>query len=155
MIFGVAAKVMNAVVPLIARFMGPTGGPPGADRTQVGPMLAPWTLLSAWSTKHGYFTTAEIPDKNYAIPCIWVCLLFGCSWHVQPRIQAHNTYWQMQLPDLNTVWFCAPQEMAIYCVPACVLDKPRHLLYSTIMFFLRKSTHHPKQRRVDGDRLSR
>ena len=30
----------------IARFMGPTWGPPGADRTQVGPMLAPWSLLS-------------------------------------------------------------------------------------------------------------
>ena len=32
--------------PLIARFMGPTWGPPGADRTQVGPMEAMWTLLS-------------------------------------------------------------------------------------------------------------
>ena len=32
--------------PLIARFMGPTWGPSGAERTQVGPMLAPWTLLS-------------------------------------------------------------------------------------------------------------
>ena len=31
---------------LIAKFMGPTWGPSGADRTQVGPMLAPWTLLS-------------------------------------------------------------------------------------------------------------
>ena len=31
---------------LIARCMGPTWGPPGADRTQVGPMLALWTLLS-------------------------------------------------------------------------------------------------------------
>ena len=31
---------------LIARFMGPTWGPTVADRTQVGPMLAPWTLLS-------------------------------------------------------------------------------------------------------------
>ena len=31
---------------LIARFMGPTWGPSGADRTQVGPMLASWTLLS-------------------------------------------------------------------------------------------------------------
>ena len=30
---------------LIARFMGPTCGPSGADRTQVGSMLAPWTLL--------------------------------------------------------------------------------------------------------------
>ena len=30
----------------IARLMGPTWGPPGDDRTQVGPMMAPWTLLS-------------------------------------------------------------------------------------------------------------
>ena len=29
-----------------AKFMGPTQGPSGADRTQVGLMLAPWTLLS-------------------------------------------------------------------------------------------------------------
>ena len=40
---GVAA--MRATTP-VARFMGPTWGPSGADRTQVGPMLAPWTLLS-------------------------------------------------------------------------------------------------------------
>ena len=31
---------------LIAMIMGPTWGPSGTDRTQVGPMLAPWTLLS-------------------------------------------------------------------------------------------------------------
>ena len=31
---------------LIARFVGLTWGPSGADRAQVGPMLAPWTLLS-------------------------------------------------------------------------------------------------------------
>ena len=39
----------NGVLPrisLIARLMGPTWGPSGADRTQVGSMLAPWTLLS-------------------------------------------------------------------------------------------------------------
>ena len=30
----------------IARFMGPTWGPPWAGRPQVGPMLAPWALLS-------------------------------------------------------------------------------------------------------------
>ena len=33
-------------VTLIARFMGPTRGPSGADRTQVGPKLAPWAVLS-------------------------------------------------------------------------------------------------------------
>ena len=35
----------STAIPQIARFMGPTWDPPGADRTQVGPMLAPWTLL--------------------------------------------------------------------------------------------------------------
>ena len=28
----------------IAKFMGPTWGPPGSCRPQMGPMLAPWTL---------------------------------------------------------------------------------------------------------------
>ena len=36
----------NTPYSLIARFIGPTLGPSGADMTQVGPMLAPWTLLS-------------------------------------------------------------------------------------------------------------
>ena len=35
---------------LIERFMGPTWDPSGADRTQVAPMLAPWTLLSGYAT---------------------------------------------------------------------------------------------------------
>ena len=35
-----------SLLTLIARFMAPTGGPPGADRTQVGPMLTPRILLS-------------------------------------------------------------------------------------------------------------
>ena len=36
----------------IAKFMGPTWGPPGSCRTQVGPMLAPWTLLSGMLVHH-------------------------------------------------------------------------------------------------------
>ena len=39
-------SVKWSVWTLIARSMGPTWGPSGADRTQVDPMLAPWTLLS-------------------------------------------------------------------------------------------------------------
>ena len=31
----------------IAKFMGPTWGPPWSCRPQIGPVLAPWTLLSA------------------------------------------------------------------------------------------------------------
>ena len=44
MFYGIYCTFRNT--SLIARFMGPTWGPFGADRTQVGPMLTPWTLLS-------------------------------------------------------------------------------------------------------------
>ena len=39
---------------LIARFMGPTWHPPGADRTQAGPMWASWKLLSGSSMRTGW-----------------------------------------------------------------------------------------------------
>ena len=37
---------MNPVASQIATLMGPTWGPSGSCRPQVGPMMAPWTLLS-------------------------------------------------------------------------------------------------------------
>ena len=40
-----------AITSLITRSMRPTWGPPGADnRTQVCPMLAPWTLLHCFKS---------------------------------------------------------------------------------------------------------
>ena len=53
---------IQSVTAQIARFMGPTWGLSGADRTQVGPMLAPWTLLSGWVTQ------------------IWTCSVIGSAW---------------------------------------------------------------------------
>ena len=53
--------------PLIARFMGPTWAPPGSDRTQVGPMLAPWTLLSRSFTWFGYHLIAK-PGTKADVP---------------------------------------------------------------------------------------
>ena len=43
---------MNINATLIARSMGPTWGPSGADRTQMDPMLATWTLLSGYLYHH-------------------------------------------------------------------------------------------------------
>ena len=43
---GSVAAAISQMVSLISRFMGPTWGTTGSDRTQVGPMLDPWTLLS-------------------------------------------------------------------------------------------------------------
>ena len=42
----ISPKTVFMVGTLTASFMGPTWGPPGAGRNQVGPMLAPWALLS-------------------------------------------------------------------------------------------------------------
>ena len=36
---------IKPVISHIARFMGPTWGPPGSCRPQMGSMLVPWTLL--------------------------------------------------------------------------------------------------------------
>ena len=41
-----ASFVLYSIRSQIARLMGPTWGPPGSCRPQVGPILAPWTLLS-------------------------------------------------------------------------------------------------------------
>ena len=55
-------SMMISVHTLLARFMGPTWGPSGADRTQVGPMLAPWTLLSghAWWASRNFQLTLKL-----------------------------------------------------------------------------------------------
>ena len=38
--------------------MGPTWGPPGSCRPQMGPMLAPWTLLSGYHTSKVFCAAA-------------------------------------------------------------------------------------------------
>ena len=68
------AMSQHAASP-IARFMGPTWGPSGADRTQIGPMLAPWTLLP------GLFFSAC--QNNWFHPCLsgmfyWHCSAYCC-----------------------------------------------------------------------------
>ena len=40
-----AINIFRCVNTLIARFMGPTWGPSGADKTQVGPMLGPMNFV--------------------------------------------------------------------------------------------------------------
>ena len=50
----------------IVRFMGPTWGPPGSCRAPMGPILAPWTLLSGFEknmSKHQP-SLCNLRDKN-------------------------------------------------------------------------------------------
>ena len=48
--YGICLWAIPQEVPMnltqIAKFMGPTWGPPGSCGPQLGPMLAPWTLQS-------------------------------------------------------------------------------------------------------------
>ena len=59
----------SAVTSQIAKFMGPTWGPPGSSRPQMGPMLAPWTLLSGMDKLPALVPLCE------GNPCHWWVLL--------------------------------------------------------------------------------
>ena len=85
----------RCVTSQIPRFVGPTWGPPGSCRPQMGPMLAPWTLLSgipsmryvAWCHSRDYYLYLVTPH---------LCQIFG--------IHLMNVLWvpnlQMSYSDL-------------------------------------------------------
>ena len=54
----------STIQSLITRFMGPTRGPPGADRTQVGPMLATSTLLSGVKNTETPCNTVQLIERR-------------------------------------------------------------------------------------------
>ena len=45
-VYGIKPFFEAMMTSQIAKFMGPTWGPPGSCRPQMGPMLASWTLVS-------------------------------------------------------------------------------------------------------------
>ena len=67
-------SLLESLSSLIAKFMGPTWVPSGADRTQVGPMLAPWTLLSGLVSFH---TVNSFEDGTIFI---YMHTLFNNGW---------------------------------------------------------------------------
>ena len=76
---------------LIARFMGPTWGPPGADRTQVGPMMATWTLLSGLFCYQLYNNGSIVGEETF--------MRLWCN----NSYNNYNTYnWRACGPNYNT-----------------------------------------------------
>ena len=61
--------------------MGPTWGPPGPCRTQLGPMLAPWTLLSGAICHINHNSI-----QSESIRCL------GWIWNIRRLNQAANFY---------------------------------------------------------------
>ena len=73
----------GSIIPLIARFIRPTRGPPGADRTQVGPILAPWTLLSAGLLQNFFIFNINLwVLTEFICNCILMCLIDDMLWWV-------------------------------------------------------------------------
>ena len=75
------------MMTLIAKCMGPTWGPSGADRTQMGPILAPRTLLSGdinkwkhyWLFAWGIQRHRWIPLIKASYVELW-CFLWSAPW---------------------------------------------------------------------------
>ena len=123
----------------ITKFMGPTWGPSGADRTQTGLMLAPCALLSG--EHHGYMSFCIWQKIERLSGCISLNKLFQptgcvvCLSRLQPYILAHrvvrpvgkriNKQWDVLSSELvcnleglrsqsNVVWlFVRPAEVAV------------------------------------------
>ena len=136
--------------PLRARFMGPTWGPPGSWRPQVGPMLAPWILLSGsllqkaapvLSVKAymGYVAYLGIQILTNVLPCLlshYIHILFSCK-----SILLFVIDWRLSKSDQQT-WLLFSQQRfkCLVCdiyVPAICYDIsansrwyfPRHICW--------------------------
>ena len=87
----------------IAKFMGPTWGPPGSLRPHMGPMLAPWTLLSGYT----------ISDcGNCCIGVIKILILFVNSSWPDSKYIAHWSWShcsnQCVIANINRYLVCHP-----------------------------------------------
>ena len=73
----------------IARFMGPTWGPPGSFRPQMGPMLAPWTLLSRYLSIPRSLVLTEAIDLPWPLPHLEMFVFTPDRWD---NVRSHNGY---------------------------------------------------------------
>ena len=70
----------------IAKFMQPTCGPTGSCRPQMGPMLAPWTLLSAML----YLLWQNISICGCVFHSYAKHYFHADNWHAPARSQEHT-----------------------------------------------------------------
>ena len=79
----------------IAKFMGPTWGPTGCCRPQMGPMLAPWTLLSGM-TKYA----KKDPQESVLGPLSSNLLIEDSFFELYDVWPLHR------FTDDSTIWWC-------------------------------------------------
>ena len=95
----------------IAKFMGPTWGPPGSCRSQMGPMLAPWTLLS----EQGSFFSHSIRDVSTATwisSCFLLLYGYGIVTLICGNPKRRQVLWQ-RIP-VNEAWLNSRRFQSFY-----------------------------------------
>ena len=101
-----------SILSLMARFIGPTWGPSGADRTQVGPMFAAWTLLSGLCQKLD--DDCALGMGNH---------LFGHLWH--------KSHYRLVTSSYSNTNYTTDLSPHIISNTKYITDWPRHLVSST------------------------
>ena len=125
----VVHMVSRSKLSLIARFVGPIWGPSGADRTQVGPMLVPWTFLSGLGSH--YAQTISWPNVRLAGEIryvdAWWCFRTETLLRITDPLCEESTVWWIPNEDISNVklW------------PFFVVDHHKHLTNSWLVADLR------------------
>ena len=103
----VTDPAVDSNTPQIAKFMGPTWGPPGSCRPQMGPMLVPWTLLAG--------ATLAIPWDSMARCKQGQSLLYHGGSHVaEPNGASPPANWNPKTIPLRCMLRCKCSQYVLY-----------------------------------------
>ena len=106
--------------PQIATFMGPTWGPPGSCRPQMGPMVAPWILLSGLFA----FNHIKISTSSLLISDILPTVKPSANYY------KHNTnpWYELKTKRYPIFSHVGPHVWSIY------LENELHIIYNKFIF---------------------
>ena len=118
--FTIHKRQINGMQLQIAKFMGPTWGPPGSCRPQMVPMLAPWTLLSGSCLKQVCWWWHLSLDLAFGVHiqnnrAIWDTVLSITSLRV--NIISWKICWKRSFDTVNK--FCLQTDTVIHLSLLC------------------------------------
>ena len=127
--------IISSMQSLIAKFMGPTWGPPGAARTQVGPMLARRTLLSGACSIPQKPWTHKVKGITEPVIACWVHLFEGLS----------KMQWVPSFVFSCNKWSCI-------CLSECYMSKV--LIYSQLIIIVYFDIHYCQRKVINIENIN-